>query len=584
MKTKILLLKRLLGVFVALGIFVGAWLMDRPKPALADIQSLPFQITEVSQQTGAIHTHKTFPARPGFSHVEKFVVSDTAMVSVVDYDNDGWPDIFANSAATESQSSLFHNNKDGTFTEVSKQAGLAIFDPTFSFLGGYFFDYDNDGNKDIMIIGRREKIRIFKNQGNGTFKPSLIIQVGVEDSDRAPLAALVPAFIDFNNDGFMDFIVANKWGSGMPNSLVDATNGGLVFVFKNIEGRRFEHVPDNLGMNHKGFTRSIATYDLRGTGRADVWFANDFSPDKLYLNNGDGTFKNSSGSILSHNFSRNGMNTDVADLENDGHPVTFVSHIFEKAYRPAGNTMWKWIEGDQFQEIARERGVAKCGWAWGGKFIDLDNNGFLDLVVGNGFISANKNKNYWYALSVLSGADRSVTGSPTNWPPIGDASLAGYQQSCVFYNDGTGHFTDVVKATGMMGDISDERGIAVIDYLNNGSQSLVVANQAQALKLYRVDQRDSNNKWIGFKLIGGKKNRDAFGAKMKVLLENGKQLSRQLQTLNGFGSQSDDRLHFGLGSEPAIKSIQLTWSSGKTQEFSGSQYALGQYHTIGEVQ
>ena len=174
-----------------------------------------------------------------------------------------------------------------------------------------------------------------------------------------------------------------------------------------------------------------------------------------------------------------------------------------------------------------------------------------------------------------------VTQDVVNWPPIGDASLGGYQNACVFYNDGKGRFENVVRSTGMGNDLSDERGIALIDFKNNGSQSLAIANQNQVMKFYEVIQRN-DNRWIGFKLVGTKSNRDAFGAFMRVTMTDGSKLSRQLQTMNTYGSQSDSRLHFGLGIKSTIQSIFLRWPSGNVQEFSGDHFALNKYHLVTE--
>jgi hypothetical protein len=133
----------------------------------------------------------------------------------------------------------------------------------------------------------------------------------------------------------------------------------------------------------------------------------------------------------------------------------------------------------------------------------------------------------------------------------------------------------------MADDKSDERGVAVIDFLNNGSQSLIMANQKQPLKFYRVNQKNSND-WVGFKLKGSKSNRDAYGAVMTMKLADGKQMTRQVQTTNGYGSQSDDRLHFGLGPKAEVLSVKIAWPSGLVEEFPGGQFALRQYHTLVE--
>lgn len=539
---------------------------------------LPFQMTDVAREAGVAVKHEGAKLKKSLAAVEKFIASSSASVAVADYDNDGWPDFFVNDSNAGTKNHLFHNNHDGTFTDVAEQAGVAN-NEGINLGGAIFFDYDNDGNKDLLIINQHSPV-LYRNNGDGTFT-DVTRQMGL----RKTQITAIPIAIDFDNDGYLDLIMAGSWPFGtdqiMPNSFLDASNGAPVVVYRNLKGKGFEVVPDSLGIDHTAFGRAIGVYDIRGTGRPDVWFANDFTTDKLYLNEGNGVFRNATQSIVKRSLSRNGMNAEFADLDNDGHPAVFVSQVYRRGQRIVGNTLWKWLGGETFQDIGRQRGVNACGWAWAGKFLDLDNDGHLDLVVGNGFISQNPNKDYWYFFNVTGGTDRQLMGDSKMWFPFGDSSLAGYQQACVFYNQGDGTFVDVAGATPLAGDLSDERGVAAIDFLNNGSQGLVITNQNQTLKLFRVDQKN-NNRWIGFRLVGTKSNRDALGAEMKIALENGTVLSRQLQPMNTYMSQSDERLHFGLGANPKIKSVQLLWPSGLKQEFPGDRFALNQYHRIVE--
>jgi hypothetical protein len=165
-----------------------------------------------------------------------------------------------------------------------------------------------------------------------------------------------------------------------------------------------------------------------------------------------------------------------------------------------------------------------------------------------------------------------------SWPPMADASMDGYQQKCVFWNRGD-RFENVVAGTGMKLDFSDGRGLAVIDYLNDGGSSLVASSVGQPARLYR-DEPAPGNAWIGFRLRGTRSNRDAFGAEVTIRLRGGRTLARQLQPANGFQSQSDGRLHFGLGPAPAIESAAVRWPSGTRQELGAP--APGRYHDVVE--
>jgi enediyne biosynthesis protein E4 len=585
MKKSLKNVRNWLGVFVATFVMGLGYYLDslekkethsEPVDLALTAEALPFKMTEVSKRSGLHFFHGTYGLPEQYKNVAPIITSDTATVAVADYDNDNYPDIYINSARLGTKSALFRNNGNGTFTDVTDKAGLGI-----NSVGGCFFDFNNDGFKDLLVI--RWQPYIYQNNGKGTFKD--VSQTLGFTHDESILAATATV-VDYDNDGYLDLVFASRWPikngvAFMPNSIMGASNGGPVTVYKNIKGQSFVKIPDALGINHRAFARAIGVYDIRGTGRPDLWFANDFGHDKVYFNEGSGRFKDISEKIKKNLIQRRGMNADFADVDNDGHPMVFVSHEYRKGIFTLGNTLWKWKGGDEFEEISVDRGVNRCGWAWGGKWIDLNNDGHLDLVVGNGYISNNPKKDFWFPFLSTTVASPLLLYDTKNWPPLRDSSWSGFQQACVFLNDGTGHFRNVVNATGMANELSDERGLAAIDYLNSGTQSLAISNQQQPIRFYKIESK-TGAQWIGFKLVGTVSNRDAFGAQIRLTLKNGKVLSRQLQTMNAYGSQSDPRLHFGLGADPEIDKIQLRWPSGKTQELSKQVYALNHYHTIVE--
>lgn len=544
---------------------------------------LNFQLTEVSKKSGVLNKHSTFFVHPSLAKMQPYLAGTSASVAVVDYDNDGWPDLYVNNSEIGSKNRLFHNNKNGTFTDLAEQVHIANVNRPYPSYRPIFFDFDNDGYKDLLLLSYCP--RFFRNTG-GSF--SEVSNIGIECGMYAAAGALV----DFNGDGYLDLVLAPyeekdlifsppKDLRVLPDNFIAATNGSPIYVFENQSGKKFRRIENKLGMNHLGWHNALGTYDIRGSGRSDLWFAVEFGPEKLYFNEGKFKIRDSSPSLLRKNFSRNGMGVEIADIDNDGHPIVVTSHIYVSGQKVGGNTAWKWRKEGEFEEISRERGLNNCGWAWGAKFVDLDNDGNLDLVMGNGFISANPKKSYWYPLNTIDASDRKIVSDLNYWPAIKDASLAGYQRACIFLNLGNGHFVDVASATSMVDDLSDERAVAVVDFYNNGSQSLAIANQKQDFKLYRVDQLNKNS-WIGFRLTGTRSGRDAFGTKITLTLQDGRTLSRQLQPLNGYNSQSDARLHFGLGADAIIQSMRLVWPSGREQIFNGASFAVNQYHSITE--
>ncbi len=579
------------GLFIALAVFGGASLlghgpmnqemriqMDENKPLF--LPTLNFKLTEVSDITGVKNTHQGYSVDSRLAHVGPYLSAVGASVAVVDFNNDGWPDIYLNNSAPGSKNLLFKNNHDGTFTEMAEKAGIADVNSPYPSTRAIFFDVNNSGYKDLFLLSYCP--RLFLNQHNGTFSE-------VTKDSSFGCGFFYGGINVFDRDGLLDLVVSRYFGRDvlgdqingflMPNSFHNATNGESAVIFRNDGKGHFFPAPDNYGIEYSGWSHAIGVYDIQGTGRPDLWFPTDYNLDKLYLNNGKNGFKNASEAIRRGYYSRNGMSVDFANLGKDGHPVAYVSHIYIPGQRITGNVMWEWQGNGEFSEIAREKGVESCGWSWGAKFFDLNNDGNLDLLVGNGFISDSREKNYWYPMNVLDSALGEMMKDVTYWPPMDNASLAGYEKPCLFLNDGQ-KFVNVAELTPFGQSLEDERGVAYIDYMNNGSLSFVLANQKQQSKFYQNRQLNANQ-WIGFKLVGSKSNRAAFGAEVTLNLEHRK-LIRQLQPINGYASQSDDRLHFGLGLHPNIQSIRIRWPSGIQQGVEMRKVRIGQYNTIYE--
>lgn len=572
------------GFAALLTAFGASHLLDRTGPLRSpsgEIAKLGFRLTDVTEAAGLKHVHVAAELPAPLSHIAPYISSVGANVAVVDYDNDGWPDVYLPSSAAGARNSLFRNNHDGTFTDLAEKAGIADVNSMMT-ARAIFFDADNNGFKDLFLLAYCP--RLFMNRGDGTFGET----TGLSQFQCGDLFGGVNV-ADLDEDGFLDLVIAPNYHfdpkngfqtSVMPDNLRGATNGAESRVYRNDGKGRFFPIPQQeLPFRHKGWSHAVGVYDIRGTGRTDLWFATDYGTDRVFLNEGGGQFLDASRALVRETLSRSGMNIEFADVDDDGHPLIFVSHIAVPGQIVTGNQLWKWVGGKAFRDLARDRGVHDCGWAWGAKFLDYDNDGKLDLFVGNGFVSASREKDYWYRFSVMEAADRRIVQDAKYWPMMGDSSLAGYQQSCVFLNEGR-TFANVTARTGVQGDLSDERGVAVIDYLNNGSQGLVISNQKQPAKLYRNDQISAHH-WIGFKLVGTRSNRDAFGAKVRLNLA-GRTIERQLQPLNGYAAQSDDRLHFGLGGETRILSATIEWPSHLKQELDVNTLKLDAYQTLQE--
>lgn len=574
---------RFAALAVALAVLgAGFWTRagSRARRAAAPTAAAPFSLTEESAGAGLSFTPGRFAPHPSLSNLAPRLGSLGVSVAVVDYDGDGWQDVFVSDPARGGKNRLFRNKRDGTFVDAAAAAGLDRAGGAAGSMRALFFDSRNSGRQDLLLTTSSCAV-FFANQGDGTFR---------DETARSGLGHCGVSYatnvLDYDGDGFLDVVIADYFKpvdfstpaayDFMPNSGVAADNGGPIVVYHNERGGGFRPAKGNLGIASRGWTLSASVYDLRGSGRPDLYFATDFNSDKVYFNEGGGRFQDAS-RLVEDKYSRNGMTAEIADVDNDGRAAVFVTNIHEPPYALGTNMLWKWLPGERFADVAGMIGVSECGWSWGAKFLDLDNDGLQDLVVTNGYISANPKRNYWYESGLMSAGAGAVVADARNWPPMKDASLGGYQKKCVYRNAGW-RFEDVTDATGWAEDRSDGRGLAAIDLMNDGSLSLIEANEGQPLRFYRGRPSGEANRWIGFKLAGTRSNRDAFGAKVRVKLA-GKTLSREVQPANGFMAQSDGRLHFGLGRE-AVEEAVIRWPSGTVQTLKRPE--AGRYHVLRE--
>ena len=212
--------------------------------------------------------------------------------------------------------------------------------------------------------------------------------------------------------------------------------------------------------------------------------------------------------------------------------------------------------------LANALGVELGGWSWGAQFGDLNNDGLLDLYLTNGYISADRTQNYWYDYSKIAAANRGIIIDAGNWPPIKHRSLSGYQQKCVWLEQGRQVRRCGPGRVGVK-DTFDGRAVALADLWNRGVLDVVVANQKGPLLLYK-NTVAPENRWIQFELEGTRSNRSAIGAQVR-LYWNGKEQVQEVSGGNGYASQNQRRLHFGLGPDPHIDKAVIRWPSGQTQ-------------------
>jgi hypothetical protein len=207
-------------------------------------------------------------------------------------------------------------------------------------------------------------------------------------------------------------------------------------------------------------------------------------------------------------------------------------------------------------------GVELGGWSFGAQFGDLNNDGTLDLFLTNGYVSLDRNRNYWYDFSKIAGGHSLIIEDAKNWPAMEGRSLSGYQHKDVWLNDGTGHFVDVAQAVGVT-DTHDGRSVAMADLWNRGVLDVVVANQRGPLLVYK-NTVTPENQWMEFQLEGSVSNRSAIGAEV-TLFWNGQKQVQEVSGGSGFCAENQRRLHFGLGKSAQVEKAVIRWPSGKVQ-------------------
>ena len=530
-----------------------------------------------------VHHRPTF--EPKIANVEPHVAAVGASIAVTDFDGDGWPDLYFTNSRFGEPNALYHNRGNGTFEDVAASAGLADLNRPGEgvSMGSVWGDFDNDGHEDVLVY-RYGYLALYKNLDGHHFQ---------DVTEAAGLHRWMNSngaiWVDYDRDGLLDLYVTAYFRSDvdlwhltttriMHNSFEFATNGGKNVMFHNLGGGKFEDVTDKLGVGSTRWTLAAAAADLNEDGWPDIYLANDYGPEELYLNDHGKRFTLTTPGIEAE--SKSGMAVALGDAYNRGHLDVFVTNISERGYLFQNNNLRLNELTDpkraRFHNMANGV-VADAGWAWGAQFGDLNNDGTNELFVANGFISADSTKSYWYSMSKIAGANARLFEDANTWPAFGDQSLSGYERSRVYLNRGLAGWTDVAAAVGVS-DRYDGRAVALADLSNRGALDVIVANQNAPALLYR-NRPDSSNHWIGFSLTGTRSNRSAIGAEL-VLESAGTKQRRVVDGGMGFASQNDRRVHFGLGRTEWVDRVVIHWPSGTQQVLTNP--AVDQMHAVTE--
>jgi hypothetical protein len=481
-------------------------------------------------------------------------------VASFDYNNDGCIDIFFTNGATmpslkktgpQYSNRLFRNNCDGTFTDVTEKAGMA--GEGYS-MGVAVADYDNDGYPDLFVTGVNRNI-LYHNRGNGSFEDvTEKAHLGGVDPHYGKLWSVSAAWVDVDNDGWLDLVVSNyvQWDPQLeprcgspqepsychPSAYHDTPNQ----LFRNNHDGTFADITESSGLGGqlgKGMGVAVADYD--GDGLMDIFVANDSVPNFLFHNLGHGKFEEV-GLVAGVALSDDGrpvasMGADFRDFDNDSRPDLIFTAMINDTYPLFRNTG----RSPVFEDDTARAGLAAATrtlTGWGIGLYDFDNDGLKDVFSANAHFP---------------GLDRFLGTAPA-------------LPNSVFRNRGDGRFEDVSKTAGNDFQLAGQyRGVAFADFDNDGRLDAVVANVNGLARLFHNVTPNAGH-WLALKLTGTRSNHDGIGAKVALALASGRQLYNHCSTSVGYASSSEPLVRFGLGKEAVAKLIQIQWPSGQVQE------------------
>ena len=535
-------------------VFIAAVLAPFSLPLAQGRQaSVPF--TEITPDVGITFAHVNGAA--GELLLPEVIGSGGALF---DYDNDGDLDLLAVQGKTlraeagrpGATSRLYRNELASTadrrlrFTDVTEAAGLAV---SVYGMGAATGDYDNDGWVDVYVTGLGAN-HMLRNKGDGTFADATAT-TGTRDTRWSTSAA----FFDYDRDGWLDLFVAHyvDFGVDMKRTCFAADS-----TRDYCNPAAYAPVPDRLFHNNgngtfsdvtarAGFLRSparglgVLAADFNADGRLDLYVANDGDPNQLWINRGDGSFADEAllaGAAVSRNGQAQGsMGVDLADVDGDGDEELFVTNLDNE-----GNTLYRNVGPLLYEDRTVEMGLFRLGFTgFGTRFIDYDNDSWLDLVVANGAVRRSREQARHGDVFPLR------------------------QRNQLYRNDRGRRFTEVTDRAGAaFVPLHVARGLASGDLDNDGDTDLVIFNNNGPVRVLRNDVGQGQH-WLGLRVLDGR--RDALHARVAFAGRKGPRVGRRIQVDGSYGTAGDPRVIFGLAGDGSAKSVRVDWANGRSEEF-----------------
>ena len=510
----------------------------------------------------------------GDQHKE-FIIETTGNGAIIfDYDNDGWPDIYLPNGSTVEGFSkgkaptghLYHNNHDGTFSDVTSHAGLAR---SGWGQGGCVGDYDNDGYLDLLVTYWGQNV-LYRNNGDGTFT-DVTAKAGLKTNRDEWSTGC--SFVDYDRDGKVDILLVRyvdfsydsvprpgqgPWCQWKGINVMCGPRGlkpGANALYHNNGDGTFTDVSRSSGILKAtacyGFTALTADFDLDGW--PDVYVACDSTASLLYHNNHDGTFseigKKAGVAYNEDGSEQAGMGLSAGDLTHSGY-----QDIVKTNFSDDTPTLYRNRGDSNFDEVTYPAGLGKIkNWlGWGVQFYDFDNSGWPGILIANGHVYPE--------------VDGKALGTSYREPKV------------AYYNLRDGTFANITADAGsVLSELHSGRGMALGDLFNDGRQEALVNNMNETPSLYYNTAPIGN--WISLQLVGVKSNRAALGA-LVTLVQGGDKYAKEVRSGDGFISQSDLRLHFGLGASSQAEKVVIRWPSGQVETL--SHLPANQFYVVRE--
>ena len=540
-----------------------------PRPKFSG-RPFPVTLTDAAESAGL----RAPIVYGGLRHKRYIFEANGAGIAFFDYDNDGWLDIFEISGtrlsalrrASDPSNRLYRNHRDGTFTEVTEEAGLEHAGWGYGVCVG---DYDNDGHDDLFLTYYGKNV-LYHNNGDGTFAD--VTQAAGLEPSRSRFATGC-TFVDYDRDGHLDLFVSHYVNLDMAKVPVGGSSRYCEFegvpvacgplglpkehcaLYHNDGHGKFTEVTREAGILKPGgrYGLSAVAFDYDDDGWPDIFVACDSTPNLLFRNNRNGTFTDvaldSGAAVNGDGQEQANMGIGTGDYDNDGFLDLYLTHF-------SGDTpgLLHNVRGRFFDDLTYAAGLAVITQyvGWGAGFADLDNDGWLDVLEVTG--------------SIYPEVAKVHPDYPFKTPPV------------VFRNLGNGQFEDVSFLCGPAArQAHSSRGCAFGDFNNDGRVDALVMNQDEPPSLLRND--GPSTRWLVVKLKGTRSNRSAIGARLTIETSHGRQI-REVMSGSSYLSQSDLRQHFGLGTATKVKSLEVRWPSGQRESFSNLD--TNQFLTIQE--